>query len=284
MSDAAGFDADWLTLREPADRAARAQALVERLARWLATRPGGRCVDLGSGHGSNLRYLADRLPAATDWLLIDHDSDLLSRARDRVAGTHPALAVELRTLDLERLERDDLDGAGLVTASALFDLASREWIDRLARQCRDAGAAVLFSLTVDGRRSFEDADGKPLADPDEADDDRWMAERFNRHQRRTKGLGSALGPDAAEALPLALAAAGFEVYRRASDWELRAGRSLTQALGRALLVGWRDAVLDITPSASARIERWSERRSRALAGGTIGLRVGHVDVLGLPPG
>ncbi|MEE4331720.1 MAG: class I SAM-dependent methyltransferase [Wenzhouxiangella sp.] len=284
MNDPARFEADWLSLREPADRAARSSELVERLRRWLATWPAGRCVDLGSGHGSNLRYLADHLPGALDWLLIDRDEDLLSRASQQTIRTHPRLTVATRSLDLADLRSTDIADARLVTASALFDLASRDWIHRLAASCRQVGAAVLFTLTVDGRRHFEDAAGERLNGSDDAcGDDAWMTGQFNAHQRRAKGLGDALGPDAARELPIALNTAGFDVMGRASDWRLRAGEPQTLTLGKALLDGWRDAVLESAPEASTRVGRWHERRTRALAAGRIGLRVGHVDVLGLPP-
>lgn len=284
MSGSAAFAADWLSLREPADHSSRSSELIERLARWLASQPSGRCIDLGSGHGSNLRYLAERLPDARDWLLIDHDDALLRRARESSARLHPTLSVAIRSLDLAQLTPADLSEARLVTASALFDLASEDWINRLARSSRDSGAAVLFSLTVDGRRHFEDLAGRRLSDSkDPGDDDAWMAERFNAHQRQAKGLGAALGPDAADCLPRALSAAGFDVTTRTSDWILRAGQPLTRALGEALLDGWRDAVLETAPSKRDRVRRWHQRRLAALSAGQIGLRVGHVDVLGLPP-
>ncbi|MGD8498218.1 MAG: class I SAM-dependent methyltransferase, partial [Chromatiales bacterium] len=55
-----GFSPDWLALREPLDARARSAALVDRL-RAQAPRGPRRILDLGSGTGSNLRYLAPRL-------------------------------------------------------------------------------------------------------------------------------------------------------------------------------------------------------------------------------
>ena len=51
----------WLALREPADFAARSTALAQAIADAL---PGDRplhMLDLATGRGSNVRYLADRL-------------------------------------------------------------------------------------------------------------------------------------------------------------------------------------------------------------------------------
>ncbi|HEY5033165.1 MAG TPA: SAM-dependent methyltransferase, partial [Actinomycetes bacterium] len=52
----------WLALREPADAAARAADLVERLARQLPA-TGRRVIhDLGCGTGAMGRWLAPLLP------------------------------------------------------------------------------------------------------------------------------------------------------------------------------------------------------------------------------
>ena len=55
------FTADWLALREPVDHRSRADDLLNVLGTWWETAGGSRIADLGSGTGSNLRYLAPRL-------------------------------------------------------------------------------------------------------------------------------------------------------------------------------------------------------------------------------
>src|SRR5579859_6958144 len=74
----------WLALREPADAAARARDLVERLSRQPPA--GGRWVihDLGCGTGAMGRWLAPLLPGAQHWVVHDRDGELLE-----VAGAHP---------------------------------------------------------------------------------------------------------------------------------------------------------------------------------------------------
>ena len=62
MSD--GFSADWLTLREPYDAAARSSALLRRGSpRGAAAADVLQVVDLGAGTGSNLRCTAPALGA-----------------------------------------------------------------------------------------------------------------------------------------------------------------------------------------------------------------------------
>src|SRR5690348_8953010 len=54
--------ADWLSLREAADAAARSEALARAIADGLRDHAPLRLVDLATGTGSNIRYLAPRLP------------------------------------------------------------------------------------------------------------------------------------------------------------------------------------------------------------------------------
>ena len=65
-----GFSAAWLALREPADVAARSSEVTAKVLMSLVDRTPLRGVDLGSGTGSNIRYLLPRLPAC-DWRLVD---------------------------------------------------------------------------------------------------------------------------------------------------------------------------------------------------------------------
>jgi hypothetical protein len=73
----------WLRLREQRDWRARSGGLTQAI---VATLPHDRPVgvlDLASGAGSNLRYLAERLPMHQRWLLIDRSATLVSEVESR---------------------------------------------------------------------------------------------------------------------------------------------------------------------------------------------------------
>lgn len=276
------FAADWLALREPADHAARSRHLLAELARYLQPiqRPLN-IVDLGAGSGSNLRWLAPRLAHAQHWTLVDRDPGLLAHAAARAVASstgHPVSVTTVET-DLSRPTLPWIGAADLVTAAAFFDLTSAEWIDRLSASCAQARAAGLFVLSVDGRWDFFNPAGDNLRD----EDDRYVESLFNQHQRRDKGLGGALGPDAAARLAASLSAHGMTVSTQPSDWQLAPGQATSQALGRELIAGWGQAAREQAPQAQQRITAWQQRRQADLAAGRLGLRVGHVDVLALPP-
>jgi hypothetical protein len=125
---------EWLALREPADDAARATELADRLCTWLQGRPCGSLVvrDLGCGTGSMGRWLAGRLPYPQHWLLHDRDPVLVDRA---MAGLPAGVTAEPRLGDLTALDAAQLAGTAVVTASALLDLLTAEEVERLASVC-----------------------------------------------------------------------------------------------------------------------------------------------------
>ncbi|HEX7386762.1 MAG TPA: hypothetical protein VF285_05705 [Castellaniella sp.] len=263
------FSADWLTLREPVDHRSRAAELMAPLRRHLLAR-GRRpvsIVDLGAGAGSNQRYLSAHLGVPAHWTLLDQDVALLARAE---SSGWAGAALTTEAFDLSAPLAPVLKDADLVTASALLDLVSGDWIQSLCRACASAQAAVLMALTVDGRVAFGDED------PLDAQVMRWVGQ----DQRREKGLGVALGAGASGCLKHALNAQGYCVLEQASDWVLSAADA---PLARALIEGWCEAARRQCPQESAAIMGWAARRSRAVADGGVSIRVGHVDVLGLLP-
>jgi len=252
------FTTEWLALREPADAAARSMVLADAFAGRAR-----RIVDLACGTGANLRFLAPRLPRASDWLAVDHDARLL-------AALAPPAGAKVSTLQLDlahALDELPLAGCHLVTASALLDLVAAPWLTRLAARCAGSGADVLFALTYDGR-----IDWSPAEEGDER-----VRELINRHQLGDKGFGRALGPGAAAAAVSTLSALGYEIRTASSDWNLGPG---SPALQTALIDGWALAAAKVAPAEGDALREWAKRRRAHIAAGRSRLRVGHLDVAG----
>jgi SAM-dependent methyltransferase len=262
------FDADWLTLREPADHRARAGALVRLLSDYFSSLPLLHILDLGAGTGSNLRFLAPRLSQPQRWTLIDHDPGLLERVRP--PADRPDVQWRSLCADLS-LWRDcvSLPAPDLVTASALIDLVSQNWAESLAEGCRALGAAVYIALSYDGEVRWSQPD--PL--------DAQVRTAVNAHQERDKGLGSALGPRATSVLASQLRDRGYRVRTDASPWNLGADSA---ALAGLLVTGWVDAACEQDPGSCALYQMWGERRQADLAAGRTRVHVGHWDLLALP--
>jgi hypothetical protein len=161
----------------------------------------------------------------------------------------------------------DLSAGGLVTAAALLDLVSHDWLEAFARRCRAARAAVLLALTYDGRTT---------AKPAEPEDPVVLA-MFNRHQLFDKGFGPALGMRAPGAAEAAFEAHGYELRVATSDWVIE---PKDHALQLALLDGWLGVALEIAPESRLALTSWHQRRRAHVLAGRSELRVGHVDLAG----
>ncbi|WFM70377.1 hypothetical protein [Halomonas sp. CKK8] len=277
------FSASWLALREGLDGRSRSHRLTGLATEWLKARPAPHgIVDLGSGSGSNLCFLASRLPGPQRWRLVDHDAGLLSHARRRGgrlrdrAGAPVALTTRCR--GLSPIDGALLAEADLVVASALFDLMPRAWVESLVAACAARGQALLLTLSVDGDWAFLDRQGVRVEDHE----DIAVRTLFQAHQCRDKGLGPALGGEAPAVLASTLAGAGFRVESDASPWHLAAGDATQQPLAEALVTGWHDAALEQAPLEATRLGAWRDRRLAAICAGELGVTVGHRDLFARP--
>ena len=279
--------AGWLELREPADAVARSAAVTRALVDALRGWDSIRVLDLGTGTGANVRYLVPHLPPRQQWLIADRDPALLTTAQVRLSswaaargldlhrhprgrtiqGEHLTCDIEARALDLGSLDDVSLfAGRDVVTASALLDLTSEQWLRTLAGRCRAVGAAALFALSYNGWSTCS---------PAEAEDD-LVRDLLNRHQRTDKGLGGqAAGPEASALAVRCFSDAGYQVRAERSDWVLD---SPENELQRRLVAGWAEAASELMPDAADTIAGWRRRRDGHIRGGSSRIVVGHVDM------
>lgn len=265
MSIVIPVSADWLTLREPADGAARSLALAREAAARL--HPPVTVHDLGSGTGSMMRWLSPVLPAPQTWVLHDWNADLLEHA----AAGHPlGVSVSTRLGDLAHLGPGDIAGASLVVTSALLDVLSAEEASAIVRACVASGAPALFALSVTGSVALD-----PL-DPG----DRVFAAAFDDHQRRTVDGRRLLGPDALALVEGLFAAAGWSVTTADSPWRLDGS---DDELISEWLEGWLAAAVEARPTLREWAEEYARTRTAQLAAGRLRVDVHHRDLLAWPP-
>ena len=276
-----GFPIDWLNLREAADLRARDKMLKQAALDWLglgtttATLNGIPLTpeeviitDLGAGTGSTLRALAVPGSQRAVWRLVDIDGALLDVAISRHGKDY---RIEDYQSDLMIVGELPLGGTRLVTASALFDLASAPFIDALVKRLASLRSgwpcALYAALTYDGTLQWT---------PPHPYDDAVLA-ALNRDQRRDKGMGLALGPDAGPYLAKVLREAGFTVATARSPWQLAVADS---ALTSEFITGLAAAVAKVEGIEGAALNEWRDFRLAHVPTGTC--TVGHVDILAIP--
>ncbi len=286
----AGFSSDWLRMREPADHLARSVSLTQSLVAWRESLTHFNVVDLGSGTASNFRYLCPTLGFNQSWTLLDNDAGLLSCISDRLQqwanemgfeyhlasdtsatleGDAFSATVQWQSCDLAAdMSTIDFTRTQLITGSALLDLTSARWLEQLANIIDTTQCASLFVLSYNGS-----IDWQPPC-PFDAE----LTELLNVHQTSDKGFGNALGPHAhaffQQQLPTHL------ISTAKSDWLI--GEDLN-AMQDILCSDWTQAAIEQDSKAQDEISAWSESRLQLVAQVASTLRVGHVDILTLPP-
>lgn len=261
-----GFSITWLNLREPADLSGRDKGLAQQALAALRDEHGALAprlaVDLGAGTGSTLRALLSLGGDDILWRLVDLDGALLDEALRRHGQD---FVIEDYQADMSIVEELPLSGARLVTASALFDLVAQEFLERLCERIAAQGAGLYAALNYDGTTLWQPA--HPL--------DAQVLDAFNRDQRRDKGFGEALGPDAARALQLALESRGYSVQTANSYWHL-------DGADAELIIVLIDGICDAVHETIAQepLAQWRQFRVGHAHSGTC--IVGHTDLLALP--
>ena len=152
--------------------------------------------------------------------------------------------------------------ANLVTAAALFDLVSAEFIGKFAAALGRRKSAFYTVLTYDGDQRWTP----------EHEADAVLLEAFNSHQKRDKGFGPAAGPDAGDALSEAFSAAGYSVEEADSAWRLAESDA---ALIANLANGFADAARETGLVDAPTIDGWRAITRTAAV-------VGHTDTLAIP--
>lgn len=268
---AATVSPKWLSLREPADHAARSHDLVSVLMPQL---PNDLVIhDLGSGTGSMTRWLAPQLYGPQRWVLHDRDDELLARAVTRAplsAADGSDVRIGTRTSDITALSGSDLADAALVTASALLDLLTADELSRIATVCVNKTCPALFTLTVTGKVR--------LTPPHRLD--AVIRSAFNAHQRRVVAGRRLLGPHAVTHTADSFARLGAHVVIRDSPWRLGA-----DDLGLVVewLTGWVGAACEQRPELADPARAYLVQRLADAAAGRLHITVGHADVLATPP-
>ena len=175
------------------------------------------------------------------------------------------LAIAFHEADLVSDLDGTLEGAPhLVTAAALFDLVSADWIRRLAAAVAAREAVFYTVLTYNGTEAWS-----PSHPADAA-----VRAAFQAHQGGDKGFGPAVGPAASDVLAEAFLAAGYRVRSGDSPWRL--GPEDAELIGE-LAKGTAKAVRETGEVPDDEVASWLDARLSGAA-----CVVGHTDLLAFP--
>ena len=267
-----GFSIEWLNLREASDHKARDRHLLKTAANWLNDLKSKDkvIVDLGSGTGSTIRGLQryTTLAPSIQWRLVDNDPELLAEAVHKHSEEY---SIESFLVDLSATQKLPLESVSLITASALLDLVSSNFIRDLCQLIKekneDRPLGFYSALNYDGCIKWT-----PFHPLDAA-----ILMNFNTDQRRDKGFGPALGPDATDFLKTQFHSTKFQCLSAKSPWLLGSADYL---LTESLINGISGVAIQTGGLTNSDIQDWKTFRIENVRTGTCYL--GHTDILVLP--
>ncbi len=267
-----GFSIEWLNLREVSDHRARDKDLLKTAVDWLNNLKAKDkvIVDLGSGTGSTIRGLQryTTLTPSIQWRLVDNDPGLLAEAIHRHSEEY---SIESFLVDLSETQKLPLKSVSLITASALLDLVSENFIRDLCQLIKEKNESqpVGFYSTLNYDGCIKWTPFHPL--------DASILMNFNADQRRNKGFGPALGPDATDFLTRQFHCAKFQCLSAKSPWLLGPADYL---LTESLINGISGVAIKTDGLTNSDILDWKTFRMKNIRTGTCFL--GHTDILVLP--
>ena len=267
-----GFSIEWLNLREVSDHRSRDKELLKTAVDWLNNLKAKDkvIVDLGSGTGSTIRGLQryKTLTPSVQWRLVDNDPELLAEAVHRHSEEY---SIESFLVDLSATQKLPLKSVSLITASALLDLVSGDFIRDLCQLIKekneDRPLGFYSALNYDGCIKWT-----PFHPLDAA-----ILMNFNTDQRRDKGFGPALGPDATDFLKTQFHSTKFQCLSAKSPWLLGSADYL---LTESLINGISGVAVKTDELTNSDIQDWKTFRMKNVRNGTCFL--GHTDILVLP--
>lgn len=262
-----GFSAEWLTLREPIDHAARNKTVLDAVGDYLSKMVVPKVTDIACGTGSTIRGMEPFVEKEIAWTLVDHDPLLLKEAERHTRSKKATLKTFDLNVELEEAINVDAD---LISTSAFLDLVSEDWLQVMVATLKRKSKPFYAALSYDGRAGLT-----PFHISDEL-----VLKGFNAHQKTDKGFGPALGPNAAMTAIDLFEEAGFRVTEGQSDWVAGVDHPDFQGM---LLEGWSDAASEIMPDQRDAFDSWfDERKSQISKGELTNVFVGHVDFLAVP--
>lgn len=183
------FQNKWLNLRETVDRNARNKRILYLINKFFKNKKNIRIVDLGSGAGSNYRFLKSRLLNNQYWFFVDISHQSTNYFKKNIKLSSKIKKTNFKIVDIiNNLEKINFNDYNLVTGSAFLDILPKKWFKKFHKLNIDT-EIVYFALNYNGNFKFFP---KHM-------DDKKILNIFNKDQKSDKGIGEvAVGPDCTE--------------------------------------------------------------------------------------
>ena len=181
------FQNSWLFQREKIDNLSKNISIINKINRVLKNYDEIRIIDLGTGTGSNFRYLSKKIKFKNQfWTLMDLSKSSLNQAKKNIVTNNKIKKIILKHDDIiKNIQQHNFEDYDLVTGSAFLDIMPFDWFKKFYIKNKNT-KLVYFSINYDGYIKFYPKHNL----------DRDILQLFNNDQKSKKNNKTrAVGPD-----------------------------------------------------------------------------------------
>ena len=181
------FENSWLFQREKIDNMSKNLFLIKKINNSLKNYDQIRIIDLGTGTGSNFRFLSKKIKYKNQsWTLMDISKNSLNAAKKNVTTNDKIKKIIIKHDDIiKNIQQNNFTNYDLVTGSAFLDIMPHEWFKKFYLKNINT-KIVYFSINYDGYFKFY---------PKHRMDKKFL-QLFNSDQKSKKNNKTkAVGPD-----------------------------------------------------------------------------------------
>lgn len=277
------FNPNWLDERFIHDLRARNVDVQHACLNHFNDRDAISIVDVGSGTGSTLLALYDKIDKDQYWTFLEEDPILIAHSLQRIKGIlqsegytyskhHETIAfrnkrhtIRLHTINDSLLHIDtlmDLGKVDLLTASAIFDLFSIEQYAEFVENIHQHSLAVLSVLNYTGMH-FSPIDSS----------DAEMVSLYNGHMRRPQDFGIGMGAQCQSDIVALYNSLDKKIISGASIWNL----SPEHTRMHSMILDYMKAGVGAMTDDPAQLDLWLRHKRHLSDQGELTISVNHFD-------
>ncbi len=199
------FTIQWLKERFVFDSFARNKQVEKTCLDYFQDKNNMSILDIGSGTGASCIYFMEKISANQIWTMVELNQDLAAASLERIANfaTQNAYIVQstdrqifmqkgrkfitVKVLQESFLELEhfiDLGGIDWVTATAVFDLLTRDMFRKFIATLMGRKIPVLATINYEGMSIFP-----------ASDQNKHYTDLYSKHMQRLQDFGRTMGGD-----------------------------------------------------------------------------------------
>ena len=149
------FENSWLFQREKIDNISKNKLIIKKINRYFKSDQNIKLMDLGTGTGSNFRFLSKKIVQKKQhWTLIDISKKSLLAAKNKISISNKIESLSIINKNLiKNINQVDFNEFDIVTGSAFLDIMPLDWFKKFYQQNKKT-KIIYFAINYDGFFQF----------------------------------------------------------------------------------------------------------------------------------